>query len=173
MISLDIQIGNYHADAQKVLSFPLARIVIDDGRRFLDGAKPSYIGCSWPLAPPPIRAPIRYASVSAEISRAQGFLDSTWPVELNCEDKNGCSSKAERIEHPRTRYPKILFAMVLRVFCSLRILRFGVRGGLAATRDGELWGDHGPCFHSNFDVHGRSGPGLLGCGSIDTPGSGR
>jgi len=32
----------YHADAPKLTSSPLARIVIDDGRRFLDGANESY-----------------------------------------------------------------------------------------------------------------------------------
>lgn len=34
--------GYYHADAPKLVSSPLARIVIDDGRRFLDGSSESY-----------------------------------------------------------------------------------------------------------------------------------
>ena len=34
--------GYYHADAPKLVSSPLARIVIDDGRRFLDGSTQTY-----------------------------------------------------------------------------------------------------------------------------------
>jgi len=34
--------GYYHADAPKLASSPLARIVIDDGRRYLDGSTQSY-----------------------------------------------------------------------------------------------------------------------------------
>jgi spermidine synthase len=34
--------GYYHADAQKLVNSPLGRIVIDDGRRFLDSSSESY-----------------------------------------------------------------------------------------------------------------------------------
>ena len=34
--------GYFHPDAPRLLSSPLAQIVVDDGRRFLDGSTPSY-----------------------------------------------------------------------------------------------------------------------------------
>lgn len=45
--------GYYHADAQKVVSSPLAHIVIDDGRRFLDGSAQSYDVIVVDPPPPP------------------------------------------------------------------------------------------------------------------------
>jgi spermidine synthase len=45
--------GYYHADASKVVSSPLARIVIDDGRRFLDGSTETYDVIVVDPPPPP------------------------------------------------------------------------------------------------------------------------
>lgn len=43
----------YHSDAQQVLSNPLGRVVVDDGRRFLDGSKESYDVIVVDPPPPP------------------------------------------------------------------------------------------------------------------------
>jgi spermidine synthase len=40
--SVPSMFGYFHSDAQQVTSSPLARVVIDDGRRFLDGSEQSY-----------------------------------------------------------------------------------------------------------------------------------
>jgi spermidine synthase len=45
--------GYYHADASKLTSSPLARIVIDDGRRFLDGTNETYDVIIVDPPPPP------------------------------------------------------------------------------------------------------------------------
>ncbi len=45
--------GYYHADAPKLVSSPLARIVIDDGRRFLDGSTQTYDVIAVDPPPPP------------------------------------------------------------------------------------------------------------------------
>jgi spermidine synthase len=45
--------GYFHSDAQQLLSSPLARIVVDDGRRFLDGSKESYDVIVVDPPPPP------------------------------------------------------------------------------------------------------------------------
>ena len=45
--------GYYHADASKVASSPLGRIVIDDGRRFLDGSNQTYDVVIVDPPPPP------------------------------------------------------------------------------------------------------------------------
>jgi predicted membrane-bound spermidine synthase len=45
--------GYYHADAPKLLGSPLARVVIDDGRRFLDGSNESYDVIVVDPPPPP------------------------------------------------------------------------------------------------------------------------
>jgi len=45
--------GYYHADAPKLVSSPLARIVIDDGRRFLDGSTQTYDVIVVDPPPPP------------------------------------------------------------------------------------------------------------------------
>jgi predicted membrane-bound spermidine synthase len=51
--SVPAMFGYYHADAAKVLSSPLARIVIDDGRRFLDGSTETYDVIVIDPPPPP------------------------------------------------------------------------------------------------------------------------
>jgi spermidine synthase len=43
----------FHSDAQQVMSSPLARVVIDDGRRFLDGSNQSYDVIVVDPPPPP------------------------------------------------------------------------------------------------------------------------
>jgi len=45
--------GYFHADAPKLVSSPLARIVIDDGRRFLDGTTQTYDVIVVDAPPPP------------------------------------------------------------------------------------------------------------------------
>jgi spermidine synthase len=45
--------GYYHADASKLVRSPLARIVIDDGRRFLDGSTETYDVIVVDPPPPP------------------------------------------------------------------------------------------------------------------------
>jgi predicted membrane-bound spermidine synthase len=45
--------GYYHADASKVLASPLAQVVVDDGRRFLDGSVRTYDVVVVDPPPPP------------------------------------------------------------------------------------------------------------------------
>lgn len=45
--------GYYHADAPKLVSSPLSQIVIDDGRRFLDGSTETYDAIVVDPPPPP------------------------------------------------------------------------------------------------------------------------
>jgi spermidine synthase len=51
--SVPAMFGYYHADAPKLLSSPLAHIVADDGRRFLDGSTESYDVIVVDPPPPP------------------------------------------------------------------------------------------------------------------------
>jgi spermidine synthase len=51
--SVPAMFGYYHADASKLVSSPLARIVIDDGRRFLDGSNQIYDVIVVDPPPPP------------------------------------------------------------------------------------------------------------------------
>ncbi|MGC2545362.1 MAG: hypothetical protein WA426_05910, partial [Silvibacterium sp.] len=51
--SVPAMFGYYHADAQKLVSSPLARIVIDDGRRFLDSSTQTYDVVVVDPPPPP------------------------------------------------------------------------------------------------------------------------
>ena len=48
--------GYFHPDAQQVLSSPLAHVVVDDGRRFLDGSDHSYDVITVDPPPPPAAA---------------------------------------------------------------------------------------------------------------------
>ena len=45
--------GHFHADAERVLASPLAQIVVDDGRRFLDGSTLRYDVITVDPPPPP------------------------------------------------------------------------------------------------------------------------
>jgi spermidine synthase len=51
--SVPAMFGYYHADAPKLVSSPLARIVVDDGRRFLDGSTQTYDVIVVDPPPPP------------------------------------------------------------------------------------------------------------------------
>ena len=51
--SVPVLFGYYHADAPKFVSSPLARIVIDGGRRFLDGSTQTYDVIVVDPPPPP------------------------------------------------------------------------------------------------------------------------
>jgi spermidine synthase len=51
--SVPAMFGYYHSDAPKLLSYPLARVVVDDGRRFLDGSTESYDVIVTDPPPPP------------------------------------------------------------------------------------------------------------------------
>jgi spermidine synthase len=76
----------YHSDARKLLSNPMARIVIDDGRRFLDGTTESYdVVVTDP--PPPTAAPgssllysCEFYAVVKKHLRKDGILQVWYPL---------------------------------------------------------------------------------------------
>jgi spermidine synthase len=76
----------YHSDAGKLLSDPMARIVIDDGRRFLDGTTESYdVIVTDP--PPPTAAPgssllysCEFYAVVKKHLRKDGILQVWYPL---------------------------------------------------------------------------------------------
>jgi len=76
----------YHSDARKLLSDPMARIVIDDGRRFLDGTTESYdVIVTDP--PPPTAAPgssllysYEFCAVVKKHLRKDGILQVWYPL---------------------------------------------------------------------------------------------
>jgi spermidine synthase len=75
----------FHADAPKLLSSPLARIVIDDGRRFLDGSTESYDVIVVDPPPPPQAAgsSLLYSREFYEVVkkhlRRDGILQTWYP----------------------------------------------------------------------------------------------
>ena len=71
--------GYYHSDAPQLVSSPLARIVIDDGRRFLDGSTQTYdVIVVDPPPPPKLRVPACFTRVTStkslkSICKGMGF----------------------------------------------------------------------------------------------------
>jgi spermidine synthase len=79
--------GYYHADAPKLLSSPLAHIIIDDGRRFLDGSNQVFDVIVVDPPPPPaapgsslLYSRDFYAVVKKHLSR-DGILQVWYPTE--------------------------------------------------------------------------------------------
>jgi predicted membrane-bound spermidine synthase len=78
--------GYYHADAPELVSSPLARIVIDDGRRFLDGSTQTYDVVVVDPPPPPAAAgsSLLYSSDFYEVVkrhlRRDGILQVWYPA---------------------------------------------------------------------------------------------
>lgn len=83
--SVPAMFNYYHADAARLVSSPLARIVIDDGRRFLDGSNQTYDVILLDPPPPP-QAPGSsmlysrefYEVVKKHLSR-DGILQAWYP----------------------------------------------------------------------------------------------
>ncbi|MGA3071100.1 MAG: fused MFS/spermidine synthase [Terracidiphilus sp.] len=77
--------GYFHADAPKLVSSPLARIVIDDGRRFLDGSNQTYDVIVVDPPPPPQAAgsSLLYSREFYEVVkkhlRSDGILQTWYP----------------------------------------------------------------------------------------------
>src|SRR5438132_6140024 len=78
--------GYYHADATKLVGSPLARIVIDDGRRFLDGSAQTY-DVIVVDPPPPMAAPgssLLYSREFYEVVKghlqSDGILQAWYPI---------------------------------------------------------------------------------------------
>jgi spermidine synthase len=101
--------GYFHHDAARLLSSPLARIVADDGRRFLDGSSEKYDVIIVDPPPPP-RAPgssLLYSQEFYDVVKRHlqpdGILQ-VWYPELN-GDRSTTSSvtKAVRESFPYTR----------------------------------------------------------------------
>jgi spermidine synthase len=84
--SVPAMFSYYHSDAQKVLSNPLEHIVIDDGRRFLDGSNTTYDVIVVDPPPPPA-APgssllysVEFYEVIKRHLRAGGILQMWYPT---------------------------------------------------------------------------------------------
>ena len=77
--------GYFHADAPRLVSSPLARIVIDDGRRFLDGSNQTYDVIVVDPPPPPQAAgsSLLYSREFYEVVkkhlRRDGILQTWYP----------------------------------------------------------------------------------------------
>jgi len=80
--------GYFHSNAQQLLSSPLARIVVDDGRRFLDGSKESYDVVVVDPPPPPeatgssLLYSREFYGVVKEHLRSDGILQIWFPEQL-------------------------------------------------------------------------------------------
>jgi len=77
--------GYFHSDARKVLSSTLARVVIDDGRRFLDGSRETYDVIVVDPPPPPeaVGSSLLYSREFYEVAKAHlrsdGILQIWYP----------------------------------------------------------------------------------------------
>jgi predicted membrane-bound spermidine synthase len=84
--SVPAMFGYYHADAPKVLRSPLGRIVVDDGRRFLDGSNENYDVIVVDPPPPPQAAGSsllysrEFYDVVKKHLRRDGILQTWYPL---------------------------------------------------------------------------------------------
>jgi spermidine synthase len=99
----------YHADAPQLVSSPLARIVVDDGRRFLDGSNQMY-DVIVVDPPPPVAAPGSsllysrefYAVIKRHLNR-DGILQNWYPSEMGDAATTASITKALMQSFPYVR----------------------------------------------------------------------
>lgn len=101
--------GYYHADASELVASPLARIVIDDGRRFLDGSTQTY-DVIVVDPPPPTEATGSSLLYSREFYdvvkrhlRSDGILQMWYPKEIDDTATNVSVAKALMQSFPYVR----------------------------------------------------------------------
>jgi predicted membrane-bound spermidine synthase len=107
--SVPSMFGYFHADASKVVSNPLARIVIDDGRRFLDGSTQSYdVVIVDP--PPPVEAAgsgllysREFYGVIKQHLRTDGILQIWYPAGMGDTATSVSVAKALKDSFPYVR----------------------------------------------------------------------
>jgi predicted membrane-bound spermidine synthase len=120
--------GYFHPDAQQFLSSPLAHVVVDDGRRFLDGSMEHYDVITVD-PPPPSAAPTSSLLYSREFYRIAkkhlrpgGILQVWYP--LNDPDAGACASvvKALKQSFPYVRAFQSLEGSGLHFLASMESL---------------------------------------------------
>ena len=99
--------GYYHADAPQLVSSPLARIVIDDGRRFLDGSTQAYDVIV--VDPPP---PLEAAGSSLLYSRefyqvAKKHLRKGGILQVWCPETEGCWTTVSIMKTLMQQFPYV------------------------------------------------------------------
>ena len=101
--------GYYHSDAPKLLSSPLARIVVDDGRRFLDGSNETY-DVIIVDPPPPAAAPgssllysLDFYAVVKRHLRSDGILQIWYPAWFGDAASTSAVTKALTESFPYVR----------------------------------------------------------------------
>jgi spermidine synthase len=101
--------GYYHTDAQKLLSSPLARVVIDDGRRFLDSSTQTYDVIVVDPPPPPEAAgsSLLYSREFYEVAkkhlRKGGILQMWYPESIGDGATAASVTKALMLSFPYVR----------------------------------------------------------------------
>jgi predicted membrane-bound spermidine synthase len=107
--SVPAMFGYYHADASKVANSPLAKIVIDDGRRFLDGSAQSY-DVIIVDPPPPVEAAgsgllysREFYDVIKKHLRKDGILQIWYPAAIGDTATSVSVAKAVRESFPYVR----------------------------------------------------------------------
>jgi spermidine synthase len=99
----------FHADAPQLLSSPLARVVVDDGRRFLDGSKESYDVITVD-PPPPLQAAgssllysTEFYAVIKKHLRSDGVLQVWYPESGGDAAMSASIAKALKESFPYVR----------------------------------------------------------------------
>jgi predicted membrane-bound spermidine synthase len=106
--------GYYHADAPQLVSSPLAHIVIDDGRRFLDGSSQTYDVIVVDPPPPPQAAgsSLLYSREFYEVIkrhlRRDGIVQTWYP--------NGGADAATRVSITKALVQSFPYVRVFRPF---------------------------------------------------------
>lgn len=107
--SVPSMFGYYHADAQKLLSSPLARVVIDDGRRFMDTSTQSFDVIVIDPPPPPEAAGSsllysrEFYDVAKKHLRRDGILQMWYPEGVGDSATTASIAKALMQSFPYVR----------------------------------------------------------------------
>jgi predicted membrane-bound spermidine synthase len=101
--------GYYHSDASRVLSNPLGRVVVDDGRRFLDGTNETYDVIVVDPPPPPAAAgssllySVEFYEVIKKHLRKGGILQMWYPAGEGDDATAAAVAKAIQQSFPYVR----------------------------------------------------------------------
>jgi predicted membrane-bound spermidine synthase len=154
--------GYYHADAPKLLRSPLGRIVIDDGRRFLDGSSATY-DVIVVDPPPPTEASgssllysREFYDVIKQHLRGDGILQMWFPASISDTTTAVSVAKALRDSFPYVRAFRSFDSLGIHFLASMEPIRIASSAVLAsrmpsaAVSDFVEWGPK-PTPQQQFD----------------------
>jgi predicted membrane-bound spermidine synthase len=130
--------GYFHSDAAHVLASPLAHVVVDDGRRFLDGSTLQYDVVTVDPPPPPgapgssLLYSREFYSIVKKHLRSGGIFEAWYPVHMADPATSASVAKALQQSFPHVRAFRSIGDVGIHYMASMEPLSYNSGTVLAA-----------------------------------------